>query len=75
MEKVFFDENMPPGVIATLRTLKEPKQHQCEAAKDAAEAQDKLGPSAILRSCHHVTWVTATMNTYTRRTYPSGTPK
>ena len=81
MEKVFLDENMPPGVAVAFAGLVRKAvginegltKSQCREADKAAELQAELGPAAILRGHHHVSWVTAIMHTYRRRTYPPGT--
>ena len=49
--------------------------YQCQEANDAAASQSDLGPAAILRGHHHVSWVAAIMHTYKKRTYPPGTEK
>ena len=83
MEKVFLDEDMPPGVtVAFIRLVRKAvgiteglAECQCREVNKAAELQAELGPSAILRGHHHVSWVTAVMTTYRKRTYPPGTDK
>ena len=46
------------------------KECQCSEANNAAELQDTLGPSAVLRGHHHVKWVAAISDTYKKRVYP-----
>ena len=83
MEKVFLNENMPPGVtVAFTRLVRKAAgiteglaECQFQEANKAAGLQAELGPTAILRGHHHVSWVTAIMNTYRKRTYPPGTDK
>ena len=83
MEKAFLDENIPPGVAVAFTGLVRKAvgasegltKSQCREADKAAELQAELGPAAILRGHHHVSWVTAIMHTYRRRTYPPGTDK
>ena len=74
---------MPPGVTVAFTTLvrkaagiaEELAECQCQEANKAAELQAGLGPAAILRGHHHVSLVTAIMNTYRKPTYPPGTDK
>ena len=81
MEKIFLDENMPPSVtVAFTRLVRKAVgiteglvECQCREADKAAGLQAELGPAAILRGHHHVSWVTAIMTTYRKRTYPPGT--
>ena len=83
MEKIFLNENMPPGVtVAFTRLVRKAVgiteglvECQCREADKAAGLQAELGPAAILRGHHHVSWVTAIMTTYRKRTYPPGTDK
>ena len=83
MEKVFLAKNMPPGVtVAFTRLVRKAAGIteglavcQCHEANKAAELQNDLGPAAILRGHHHVSWVTAIMHAYRKRTYPPGTDK
>ena len=83
MEKVFLNENMPPGVTVAFTRLvrkaagitEELAECQCREANKAAGLQAELGPAAILRGHHHISWVTAIMTTYRKRTYPPGTDK
>ena len=78
MEKVFHDENMPPGVtVAFTRQVRratgitaELLDCQCREANRASELQAELGPAAILRGHHHVAWVTAIAATYKKRAPP-----
>ena len=83
MEKVFLAKNMPPGVTVAFTKLvwtaveiaEGLVECQCREANKAAGLQAELGPAAILRGHHHVSWVTAIMNSYRKRTYPPGTDK
>ena len=83
MEKVFLAENMPPGVTVAFTKLVRKAAGiteglavcQCREANKTVGLQADLGPAAILRGHHHVSWVTAIMNTYRKRTYPPGTNK
>ena len=81
MEKVFLAENMPSGVTVAFTKLVRKAagiaeglaECQCREANKAAELQAVLGPGAILRGHHHVSWVTAIMNTHRKRTHTPGT--
>ena len=83
MEKVFLDENMPPGVtVAFTRQVRratgitaELTDCQCHEANKASKLQVELGPAAILRGHHHVAWVTAIAATYRKCVYPPGTDR